>query len=598
MKFSRRAFLKTATAATPITLSMASPAQAWFFKKPKKSYERSQWLGYQFPSAKSAMIFSCGIASGDPSPTGVLLWTRINPEMIRDGASLFFEVSHSPDFHVSSRVCEGQISAEKITNRDDYTIKLVLEGCLDPVSTYYYRFSYDQSYSPIGRCRTLPEKNQSFSELNLASASCQDFGNGFYSAYRHLAHNQEVDFVVHLGDFIYETTGDTSFQNGALAERQFQLSTGSLIAETLDDYREIYRHYRKDIDLQEAMAAHTWIMVPDDHETANDFFWDYESDTPVMPDHPIQSLTSENDRLEASVKLRLGSQKAWTEYVPAQVDFDPNDLNPFTNLKLYRSFEFGDLVNLNMIDTRSYRSAPPCGLETIGGRYLPKLRCDSYKEYGRTMLGEEQKYWLFNRLNDNDSVWPVIGNQTFMGRLGLQSPKGAVPINVDAWDGYEAERRELIHVMQDQGHNNHIVLTGDLHTYIASHLKLDHDDLSPFNWSNHVGAEFMTSSITSAGLNDQVLAAICNDNRVLSQGLRYTAEALIRVQNPHIKRFNSKDHGYSMFRFRRYHMEWLGLTFDKNIPHSEAQIVHHLQKVRHVPWVTRSPASEVDAKIL
>ncbi|NRA63557.1 MAG: alkaline phosphatase D family protein [Pseudobacteriovorax sp.] len=591
----RRAFLKAGAILTPGTLTLAGPAYGWFWRQQERTaYERKGWPGYRFPNDTSRSIFSCGIASADPSPHGIVLWTRISPETFRDDAVLTFEISADPSFTNERRLLEGEVSREKLSPDHDYTVQVQLEDVLPSCATFYYRFKYRGSYSPMGRGRTLPASGQRMTELNLATASCQDYSNGFYGAYKHLANNDDIDFVVHLGDFIYETTGDTEFQEGALAERAYKLSSGGTVARDLKDYREIYRKYRSDINLQEAMAAHTWIMAPDDHETANDYFWDYETQTPVLPDHPVQSIENETQRLSASLALRLDSQKAWSEYVPSNTTMDTTSSDPFSNLKIYRSFAFGQFAHLMMIDTRSYRSAHPCGLGKLGERYLPKLGCDAYLDDDRTMLGTAQRDWLFGEISSHGTRWPIIGNQTFMGSLSLQTPSKAVPINVDAWDGFASERQQMAKVMQDQGHGNHIILTGDLHTYIASHLKVDYKKLSPLNMENHIGAEFMTSSVTSAGLNDQILTALKTDNQGLATGARYAVEGLVRTQNPHIKRFNSNDNGYSIIRFRESRTEWLAVRFDKDQKQPRAEIVHHLQKSYNLPWIRRAENSEVD----
>ena len=235
----------------------------------------------------SARVFDLSVSSGDPSATGVMLWTHIRPEALRGGQPLFLQVGLDAGFQtllLQARIEASQISAER-----DHTVKVDLDGQLPETLSggpYFYRFIYDGTVSRTGRCRTLPQDSTALRSLKLGLLTCQDYTNGYYPALGHLAADDSIDYVLHLGDFIYETAGDPRFQSLPFADRTLVLPSGGTVALDLADYRFIYRRYRSDPLLQLAMERHTFICVPDDHETANDCYWDYERDTLGAPDHP------------------------------------------------------------------------------------------------------------------------------------------------------------------------------------------------------------------------------------------------------------------------------------------------------------------------
>lgn len=511
-----------------------------------------------------ALVFQQSIASGDPSPSGVVLWTRINPALA--GEDLFFQVARDAEFRIP--VLEGRVGRDAISAARDYTVKLDLDGQLAANTRYFYRFIYAGAASRTGRCRTAPPAGARTDSLRLALITCQDYTNGYYGVFEHIAADDSLDFVVHLGDFIYESAGDPRFQSLPFADREIVLPSDGVYAMDLADYRHIYRSYRSDLRMQRALEQHTWIITRDDHETANDCYWDYARHTLGAPDHPYTTEQG-NDPAKLN-RLMLDSQQAWLEYVPARVQVDASSADPHRFLRIYREFAFGDLLSLYMLDTRTYRTPHACGEATFGGRYLPT--CGAVNSAQSSMLGSDQREWLINRSAQSRSVWNVLGNQTFMGRLGVPVPGGHIPFNGDAWDGYAFERRQLMEALRSNRVENLVTLTGDLHTYMASQLKVDYGNLNPFASSNYMGVEFMTPSVTSSNLINTLgikrAAAVKAKNAAEAKSLGgvidFFASSAVYVLNPHIKYFDSSAYGYSTLEFRRSYCEWTAYEVDKN----------------------------------
>jgi alkaline phosphatase D len=246
-----------------------------------------------------------------------------------------------------------------------------------------------------------------------------------------------------------------------------------------------------------------------------------------------------------------------------RVEVDEAATHPHQYSRIYRRFQFGDLIDLYMLDTRTYRSAHPCGEKDYAERY-GAFNCENTLLETRTILGGEQKSWLMAGLIQSTTRWQVLGNQTFMGRLGIATPQDSavLDINVDAWDGYKAERQELLETLKASGRKDLVVLTGDLHTYIASELKLDFEDINPLSINNYIGVEFMTPSVTSAGLMELVLKQTpTTQQAAVIQALSRSA---VQLTNSHIRFFDSTRHGYSTIEFSQQWCEWRAYTIDKN----------------------------------
>lgn len=557
-------------------------------------------------ASQAALAFPHSVSSGDPAPTGVVLWTRVNPNVIMSGEPLYLEVAQVDDF--SEIVYQLTIAAADFGASRDYTVSIDTETLLFAGRTYYYRFIYAGFGSRTGRCKTAPIAGAQIDHLKIAMVSCQDYTNGYYGALNAIAEDDTLDFVIHLGDFIYETAGDARFQSLPFADRRIILPSdlnfnfGFPVALDLEDYRHIYRTYRSDPFLQRAMERHTWIITRDDHETGDDAYWDYANDTLGLPEHPY-TLEAQfaGDRSRLLNQLMLDSQQAWLEYVPARVIESPSSTDPFERLKYFRRLQFGDLIDLFMLDGRTYRSIHPCATLQGSERFFPDPSCnDWFENQQQTLLGQEQREWLINGLGDSSSVWQVLGNQTplmpiWQGSGG--SKANQTPITLDTWNGYDFERDLILREAQATG-SELVVLTGDLHSYIVSDLKLDFLDTNENNVLNYVGVEFTAPSLTSAGLIESSTSALADIQNPIEQAILTSLLPLIASgsavssTNPHIKFFNSSHHGYAVVEFTRSECEWTAYIVDKNVNNgSQAPVVlskyvktkgNHLVNVRTV----------------
>ncbi|MCH2242616.1 MAG: alkaline phosphatase D family protein, partial [Aquabacterium sp.] len=452
----------------------------------------------------------------------------------------------------------------------------------------HYRFIYAGTVSRPGRCRTAPAPGASVRSLHFGLLTCQDYTNGYYGALAHVAADDSLDFVLHLGDFIYETAGDPRFQSLPFADRTLVLPSGGSAALGLADYRHIYRSYRADPNLQAAQERHTWICVPDDHETSNDCYWDAARDTLGAPDHPYTTDAAYGNDPALLRQLKLDAQRAWAEYVPARVAVNEGATHPHDFLRQYRRFAFGGFLDLFMIDNRSYRSAHACGEADVLQRYVP-LGCTKLNNPQQTLLGAAQRDWLVEGLTGSRATWKLLDNQTYFGRLALTFAGAQLtPFNVDAWDGFAAERRYISDALRQAQVRNFVVVTGDLHTYMASQIKHDYGNLNPFDRSNDLGVEFMTPSVTSSNIGDQLGKNLSPTQRLLLlQGL---TEGTVKLNNPHIRMFDSIRHGYSTLRFTTDSCEWTAYAVNKDTP-TEAgrRCIARWRKYMALPWMVPMP---------
>ena len=504
-------------------------------------------------------VFDLSVASGDPTPTGVILWTHISDAAYQPFEELLFQVALDDAFSSHSLVLEGRVKAEDINFTKDRTIHVDLDGLLESNRRYYYRFIYNNVSSKTGRCRTAPAAGASVSSLKLAVLTCQDYTNGYYGTLNYVAEDDSIDYVVHLGDFIYETVGDPTFQNLPFADRLINLPGGLFTALGLEDYRVLYKAVRSDPFMQKAMENHTWIITTDDHETANDCYWDYELDTLGAPDHPYTTNPIFGNDLSLLTQLKLDSQRAWAEYIPARVSFDLSASHPHDALTIYRDFTFGNLVHLIMTDTRTYRTPHPCG-EDQADRYAVD-GCDNALLDTQSMYGTKQREWLAGRIISSGAQWQVLGNQTFMGELKFERLGLELYYNVDAWDGYQAERAWLMELLKNNSIENCVVLTGDLHTAIASQVmdRFRFILFSSYNNLNSPAVEFMTPAVTSANLKD--LLTLRGDGDLVA-GL---SDGAVRTTNQHVRYFNSSYNGYSTIEFTPDYCEWTAYSVDKTV---------------------------------
>ncbi len=455
----------------------------------------------------SRELFPQSVASGDVTQNSAVIWTRTNS----DPSPILYQIAKDENF-------ENVIYQDVLTPsaQSDYTLRVKVKN-LSPAERYYYRFLKDDISSPIGTFKTLPSSPD---RIRFAFVSCQDYTNGFYSSWYHLA-QEDIDFVVHLGDYIYETAGEATFQYAQL--RKIKLPPYN-VALTLDDYRTLYKIYRSDFYLQLAHERFPFYIIWDDHEYAND------AASCLSPDNGKQVYGQ-----DCQIKRRLEASQVWFEYMPADVYFDPKEEDYKKQIKIYRSFSFGNLATLILTDERLYRSPHPCGEGTVGQRYLASV-CEGI--YQTSMLGDEQLDWFKKQLEDAEKggvIWKIHGNEVCISRmiLGKTNDGRLSFLNLDQWDGYSGERQKIFDFIVEKNIKNYFVITGDLHTYVAGELYRNFDDIN----SERVGVEFTGTSITSSNLGSLL--------RVDEKTLENIENTIIKM-NQNLKFFNSHYHGYAI----------------------------------------------------
>lgn len=476
--------------------------------------------------AQQAATYPQSVASGDPLPNGVVLWTRIDPsqQAAPSGDMVAWQLAADPTF--ATVLIEGValISADR-----DSTVKIpVANAVLAPFTNYYYRFLYNGIPSRTGQCKTLPAPDATLPQLKLGQIVCQDYGNGYYNALNYLAQEQ-VDYVVHLGDYIYETIASSSFQNNPVRTVP-PFASGGAIPQNVDDYRHLYQVYRSDANQQAVHEKFTYIQLWDDHEFANDCHQDFHPDDNVAP----------NSATTPQPELRQAANQAWSEYGLADVTFDPTQ-DWENSIQVYRSFSFGTLAQLIVTDERLYRDGPPCGNDEAFQRYF-SLGCSEMGDKSRSMLGQTQHDWFVNELQTSSATWKLWANEVMLMQLKL----GPIYVDLDQWDGYQQERNAILNVVKSGDIKNFVALTGDLHTFLAGYLKTDFDN--PFE--PHVGIELMVGSITSANFAEEIEAAIPLASRPLpakNMGVPPNLlDPVIRAANPWIEYWDSSTHGYAV----------------------------------------------------
>ncbi len=457
------------------------------------------------------LIFPQSVASGDPTPSGIVLWTRINPDFIQD-KKVKYQIAEDKDFN--NIVVEGY---ENINTDSNYTVKVFINNQLNSWTTYYYRFIYQNTISKVGRFKTLPEKNQDISELKFAYMSCQDYVNGYFTSYPHVV-SEDVDFVIWLGDYIYEEIEDPSSM-----VRDINLPSGYTVVHSLEDYYYLYNTYKSDKNLQLLHENFAFIPVWDDHEYANDCYGYH------APDHDYK-----NDDTKLK-KLRLEATKAWYENLPVNVPYNP-DAQDIYNIQIYRSFKFGQLAELILTDERLYRSSHPCGEGGYGERYIT-TGCENEKLDDRTMLGDTQKNWFLNKVKNSDSKWIFWCNPVMFMKFKIDK----YYLDFDAWDGYQYERSKIIQKIKSYKNDgyieNFVVLTGDLHSFVAGNISEDFEN-------DYVFPEFISGAVSSSNLAEILKKDYgFSDPRLL--------EGIIENSNEHIKYLNSHEHGYGIVRVKK-----------------------------------------------
>jgi len=417
--------------------------------------------------------FSLGVASGDPSPDGFVLWTRLAPDPINGGAmppeNVEVRWELAADDQMQRIVRSGTATA---VPELAHSVHVQLDG-LEPERWYWYRFHAGDAVSRVGRTRTAPNRETVPDSVNFAFASCQHYESGYFNAYRHMLED-DLDVVIHLGDYIYE---------GGIGRNRVRRHNGPEIV-SLEDYRNRHALYRSDPDLQAAHALCPWLVTWDDHEFDNN----YAADISEQPNIDTAEFLAR----------RANAYQAYYEHMPLRKTSIPS--GPL--MQLYRSVPFGSLVDFDVLDTRQYRSDQPCNDD--GGP------CDGVFARGASLLGDRQEQWLQQTLGESPAAWNVMAQQVMMARADRNPHLGTV-WNVDQWGGYDVARKRLLSFLDAAQISNPVVLTGDIHSNWCNDLKVDFDDET----SKTVATEFVGTSISSDGDGSETrddTAGVLRDN--------------------------------------------------------------------------------------
>ncbi len=451
-----------------------------------------------------------------PSPRGsprvrptsgraITLWTRA-AGLDRD-SRLELEIARDPGF--KNVILARDVVAEKAR---DFTVHArILGRPLVPGEQYYYRFASRFTDSEVGRFRTAlpPDSRQ---PVRIGFYSCQAYDAGFYTAHVGLAAEDDLDYVVCLGDYIYEKAFYED--DGARQDNTGENRDGEV--ETLGQYRSKYALYHSDANLRRLRAKHPMMAIWDDHEAEDNYAAFRPGEAADDRDLPFR-------------QRRANGYKAFFEAMPRIRDRPDPD-------RIFGSQSFGRNVELFLLDERRFRDDQPCG-DQIG-----VANCPEAFEKGRTMLGDEQRRWFKRALERSSATWKIVGNQDMF--MALDLPAGN-PINPDQWDGYKAERQELMGFAKDRGIKNISFITGDIHTFFAG--VVTPSGRQP-NLRGPVATEFVGGSMTSKGIADSVAREPLNEEqRLLLAGL---SDANVRANNPHIKYSNQDFKGYAVVEAR------------------------------------------------
>jgi alkaline phosphatase D len=509
--------------------------------------------------------FLHGVASGDPLPDSVLLWTRVTP-----AAEAVPGSGAGPDVTVKWEVAEDSDFRKVAAHGSfgtgyhlDHTVKVVAGG-LRPGTAYWYRFSWGKQTSATGRTRTAPAAKAAVDRLRMGVVSCANWQAGYFAAYRHLADRGDLDMVLHLGDYLYE------YAPGEYQARDVVIRPHDPAAEmtTLAHYRRRHAQYKTDLDLQALHAAVPFVVTWDDHESANDAW--------------SAGAQNHTEGAEGSwAERRAFSQQAYAEWMP--VRFEPGG-------HIYRRFNFGGLASISMLDLRSYRS-----------QQASSVVDPDIDSPGRTLTGQAQMAWLLDGLSSTQTQWKLVGNSVMIAPVRFPSTLstqeigalkqllgsttiGGVPYNVDQWDGYTADRNTVFNHLRHNGIMNAVFLTGDIHSGWACDLPAD-PLTYPMNGAS-VAAELVCTSVTSDNLDDILNTA--------PRTASLAVEAAVKAANPHVKYLDFDSHGYCVLEVTpgALRMDWYVLS-DRTSPAAASR--------RSASWQVKAgtnTVSQVDGGLL
>ncbi|MCB5910480.1 alkaline phosphatase D family protein [Streptomyces pinistramenti] len=532
----------TAVAATAALLPLAG-APAAFAATAQEAREPGQ-------------LFLHGVASGDPLPDGILLWTRVTPAPSAVPGSgrgpateVGWEVAADRDF--STVVARGSTTA---TAAADHTVKADVRG-LRPATRYFYRFTAHGAHSPVGRTRTAPAHDAAAGHVRFGVVSCANWESGYFSPYRHLAARADLDAVLHLGDYLYE------YKSGAYPDFPHVVRPHSPAHEllTLADYRTRHGVHKTDPDALALHAAHPVIAMWDDHEFA-DNAWS-------------GGAVNHTPETEGSWSARMAAAKqAYFEWMPVR---------PSTAGTTYRRLRFGTLADLHLLDLRSFRDEQA------------KPGSGAVDDPGRTLTGRAQLDWLKAGLERSDTAWRLVGTSVMIsqvafgavpahllgplaGILGL--PQEGLAVNTDQWDGYTDDRRELLGHLSDRSIGNTVFLTGDIHMAWANDVPLR---AATYPATAPVATEFVVTSVTSDNVDDIL--------HVAPQTVSLAGAAAIRAANRHVKWLDMDSHGYGVLDVtaERTQMDYFAVS-DKTDPQATSRLLRSYRTRSGTQRVERS----------
>jgi alkaline phosphatase D len=442
--------------------------------------------------------FTLGVASGDPLPDAVVLWTRLLPPDPLPDTDVAVEWEVATDAELGDVVASGSAIAVAALG---HSVHIDVTG-LEPDTEYHYRFRLGEFATPAARTRTFAAPGTTPGRFRFAFSSCQNWEQGYYAAYRDLVEQGDIDAFVFLGDYIYE------YASGGYADPRARTTGQAFECETIEQYRERYALYKGDPLLQAAHGLAPWIITWDDHEVDNDY---------------AGASSEQDDAPDLFLARRAAAYQVWYEHMPVRLD-PPSG----PDYDIYRSFAHGDLLRFHVLDTRQHRADQQRGapfVEVLGDAV--QVRDETVAASAeQTMLGADQRGWLLDGVAASTAIWEVVAQQVLM--FGGNAVFGADPpvVVVDTWDGYDGERRTVLDAVGASA-DNLVVLTGDFHSAAVADLRVD-----PFDLSLPVmGTELMASSISSSFFDADA-----------------TVESLVTdalAANPQIKWFDSR-RGYTV----------------------------------------------------
>ena len=490
--------------------------------------------------------FGYGVASGDPTGDAVVIWTRATPRprhkddpVAIPGSGLGrptlveWEVATDPQFR--SKVRHGVVLTSP---RSDHTVKVDVTG-LRPYTRYWYRFRAEGEVSPVGRTQTAPDEPRRVHALRFGLVSCSNYTGGFFGAYRALADRDDLDFVLHVGDYLYEY-GNGADRYGPPALAGVRDSTPATETIDLQGYRLRHALHKADPDLQRAHRQHAWITIFDDHEVANNA-WNTgaENHTPGTDG-------------DFTTRRHEGYQ-AYLEWMPFRLP--EQHVVPHQGTRFFKVFTFGALGDLSVLETRQNRSqqvdVPP--FTTSGGGFIPAgipAVDAALADPNRSLPEPEQLDWLKRTTGRSGRAWHLIGNQVILTPVrfpgaALGAPANLVLLNSDQWDGYQADQAELLTHLgaQPREHGDAVVLTGDIHSSWAMDLPVDRTVAA----YESAGVEFVCPSVTSDGFYEAVRAALPagTPTATVTATTRGVIGA-VQATNPWIKYLDGIGHGYTL----------------------------------------------------